>query len=534
VVANRATFGISIVNLSLGSGNYPDSETSATLSDEFAQLRDLGVFVVAASGNSNDQQSGPIDEDGVSYPAADPNVFAVGSVNAADVISSWTQRGDELDLLAPGEDIVTLDRGGGYETVDGTSFAAPFAAGAAALIKELDPSARAGDIGSILMSSGANNRDGAGESGNTTTLQFARIDLAAALALTTDRTGKHDTLDFGTHFDTALDAQGVLHAAFYDDEQGRLMYAARSTSGKWSELTVVDADGDVGAWPSIAVDATSKAAVAYFDLSDTAVKYASFNGTSWSTSTVESKKHVGASPSLGFDIEGNAYLAYHKRSGGYLRLARLDRDAGTWTRAGIDGGGGTDVGGHLDLDVGEVAVRGGFGFTEYHTAVAVAYLDRTNGNLKYARLDVDDNAAEWFIAVVDDTAGVSHIDLDLHDGPIGSSQAQIAYQDTNSADVKYAYRNTDWFVETVAGAGRLGDRVQMYFDGADNPVVVYYDRTKKALYESLRAGDGSWSKSRVTTGSGPMTIAINERTADTLLSWLNRPKTDVETRDLFA
>src|SRR5688500_995065 len=126
VIANRETFDISVVNVSLGSGNYTDSETSATLSDEFAQLRALGVFVVAASGNANDQQSGPIDEDGVSYPAADPNVFAVGSVNAADVISSWTQRGDELDLLAPGEDIVTLDRGGGFETVDGTSFAAPF------------------------------------------------------------------------------------------------------------------------------------------------------------------------------------------------------------------------------------------------------------------------------------------------------------------------------------------------------------------------------------------------------------------------
>ena len=114
VIANRDTFDISVVNLSLGTGNYTDSETNATLSDEFAQLRELGVFVVAASGNANDQQSGPIDEDGVSYPAADPNVFAVGSVSANDVISSWTQRGDELDLLAPGEDVVTLGLGGGY------------------------------------------------------------------------------------------------------------------------------------------------------------------------------------------------------------------------------------------------------------------------------------------------------------------------------------------------------------------------------------------------------------------------------------
>ena len=43
----RQALGIRVVNLSLGSGNYADSETD-TLSDELATLRDLGVFVVAA------------------------------------------------------------------------------------------------------------------------------------------------------------------------------------------------------------------------------------------------------------------------------------------------------------------------------------------------------------------------------------------------------------------------------------------------------------------------------------------------------
>jgi hypothetical protein len=531
VIAHNEELAIRVVNLSVGSGNYTDPEISARTSDEFQRLRELGIFVVAASGNSNDHRSGPIGQDGVSYPAADPDVFAVGSVSSGDVISSWTQRGDELDLLAPGEDIVTLDANGGYETVDGTSFAAPFVAGAAALVRSLDPAARAGDIGSILMSSGQNNRDGDIESGNTTTLQFARLDLAAALALAGDRGGRYASLNFGGHFDTALDTQGILHAAYYAD--GKLLYTVRNTSGMWSEVSVIDADGDVGAWPSIAVDSTGKVGIAYFDLSNTAVKYASFGGTSWPTLTLESKKHVGSSPSLGFDIDGNAYVAYHKRSGGYLRLARLDRDANTWTRQSIDGGGGTDVGGHLDLDVDEVTLRSTSGFTVYHTAVAIAYLDKTNGNLKYARLDVDDAAAEWFVSVVDDTSGVAHIDLDLHDGPLGSSQAQIAYQDTSTADVRYAYRNTNWFVETVAGAGQAGKTVQMYFSESDDPIVVYYDLGEKALYGSLRDVRGLWARNRLSTSAGPMSIALNERTDESVLTWLNRPRTDVFSRVLI-
>jgi minor extracellular serine protease Vpr len=62
-------------------------------------------------------------------------------------------------------DIVMPRLGGGYVTEDGTSFASPYVAGTAALIKQADPSAGAGDVGSILMTSGAKNRDGDNESG---------------------------------------------------------------------------------------------------------------------------------------------------------------------------------------------------------------------------------------------------------------------------------------------------------------------------------------------------------------------------------
>lgn len=536
VIDNHATYGIDVVNLSLGSGFYRDSENDVQMSDEFATLRDLGVFVVAASGNSNDAFAGPISSDGIAFPSADASVFAVGAVTANDVITSWSQRGDELDLLAPGDNIVMPQRGGGTTTSDGTSFASPYVAGAAALIKQADPSASAGDIGSILMTSGANNRDGVGESGNTTTLQYSRLDIGAALDLVAQRVGKHASINFGRNFDTALDSQGVLHAAWYDADNGRLLYATRDGQGLWSDPIRIDNDGDVGAMPSIAVDLTGKAGVAYFDLTNTSLKFAQSDGRTWSTVTIEHEKHVGTNPSLAYDIDGNAYVAYYKRSGGSLRLATLNRDAGTWGRMTIDGAGAAaDVGADLSLDVGEAAVGTHFGFTVYDTTVAVAYSDTTNGDLKYARLDLDDPDATWFNAVVDDANGIGRVVLDLHEGPLGGGalQAQILYQDTSGADVKYAYRNDTWFTETVAAAGKVGDYAAMYFDADNNPIGVYYDREKKAHYLSVRAPDGTWSKKRAATSAGPMTIALNQRTGHAALTWLNRPKSEVFSADLI-
>src|SRR4029079_14523133 len=132
-------------------------------------------------------------------------------------------------------------------------------------------------------------------------------------------------------------------------------------------------------------------------------------GTGWTNQFVESTKHVGLSPSLAYDIDGNAYLAYYPRSGGAARLAALDRDSGEWTRETIDGLDGSDVGLNLSLDVGEAPIRSIGGFTAYDNTVPIAYADSTNGNLKYARLDLDDPQATWFLAVVDDTNGVDHI-----------------------------------------------------------------------------------------------------------------------------
>src|SRR5262249_3420171 len=67
------------------------------------------------------------------YPAALPGVIAVGAVGPNGEPSAFSTRGDHVALCAPGEGIPSAGVGG-YQSMTGTSFAAPFVTGACALL----------------------------------------------------------------------------------------------------------------------------------------------------------------------------------------------------------------------------------------------------------------------------------------------------------------------------------------------------------------------------------------------------------------
>ncbi|HEY0592212.1 MAG TPA: S8 family serine peptidase, partial [Thermoanaerobaculia bacterium] len=89
---------INVLNLSLGS-----DEQSITEKEAFARAWDAGILSIAASGNGYDD----LKRDFIGFPAAYPNVVAVGAIDKDEGIASFSQRGAELALVAPGISVLS-------------------------------------------------------------------------------------------------------------------------------------------------------------------------------------------------------------------------------------------------------------------------------------------------------------------------------------------------------------------------------------------------------------------------------------------
>ena len=213
VLANRSTYNIDVVNMSLGdNGNWTDNFSRYGIGDELAALAQTDTILVAAAGN-NYLQFGKM---GVAYPGSDPAVIAVGATWAAnfggpwtvstgatnystgaDQIAAFSQRSTELvDTFAPGARFNGANAKGGITTMQGTSQAAAFVSGAAALAQQiahqtLGRSLSTGEFARLLRNTGDLIMDGDDEVDNVvnTGEKFPRLDmvkLAAAIARLAD------------------------------------------------------------------------------------------------------------------------------------------------------------------------------------------------------------------------------------------------------------------------------------------------------------------------------------------------------------
>jgi thermitase len=82
-----------------------------------------------------------------------PFVITVSATNPEDYRAPWSTHGNGVDLCAPGEQILTTNRGGGYSPAMGTSYSAPIVAGVAALVLSVNPALSGEQLQRILFQS---------------------------------------------------------------------------------------------------------------------------------------------------------------------------------------------------------------------------------------------------------------------------------------------------------------------------------------------------------------------------------------------
>ena len=157
--------GVRVINLSLGGST---ESTSLTAAIQYAV--DRNVLVVAAAGNGA-ADSTP------KWPGASDLTIAVTAVDRYNSVTSFDQRGDYIDIAAPGSSILST-ASNDYKIQSGTSMAAAFVSGAAALLFAAQPSITALQVRDVLQRTATD----IGAPGRDTTFGHGLVNLVAAFA----------------------------------------------------------------------------------------------------------------------------------------------------------------------------------------------------------------------------------------------------------------------------------------------------------------------------------------------------------------
>ncbi len=273
----------------------------------------------------------------------------------------------------------------------------------------------------------------------------------------------------------ALDPQGRPCIAYYEATQRDLRFSAKNL-GYWT-ITPVDTTGDMGRWPSLAVDGQGNAHISYIyylDPNDEPVgdlRYAKRTGSTWSIETVDATGIVGEYTSLVLDSQGNPHISYYDATNTSVKYAH--KSGGSWSIETVESAGQLGIYTSLALDS--------------QGAPRIAYQDATNSRVRYAAK----SGSTWTLETVSGLIPVyaTHIALALDSQNI----PHIAYLDQLVNKTKYATKPSSTWNQSLAtalGTDIRGAFIALAIDSQDVPHMSYYDTDRSDVMYAVKNGSG--------------------------------------------
>jgi subtilisin family serine protease len=176
-----ADHGARVANLS-----YIVSESS-TVTTSAKYFQSKGGVVVASAGNYATFSSA----------SDNPYILTISATDYNDVLTDYSNTGNNIDLAAPGDSFTTI-KGGTYDSVGGTSYSAPIVAGVAALVLSVNPNLTPNQVQDILKQSA----DDFGSPGWDSTYGWGRVNAGRAMLLASGNTTPSDTISPSVSFNS--------------------------------------------------------------------------------------------------------------------------------------------------------------------------------------------------------------------------------------------------------------------------------------------------------------------------------------------
>ena len=169
-VANCITWahdkGAKVISMSLGGGASTTLKNAVDYAWKSGGAN--GSVLIAAAGNDGDSTQ--------NYPAAYPNVVSVAATDNRDRRASFSNANADVEIAAPGVDVLSTYNNGGYTELSGTSMATPHVSGVAAIIRTRNPALTAAQVVAKLDAS----VDDLGAAGRDQSFGFGRVNLVKA------------------------------------------------------------------------------------------------------------------------------------------------------------------------------------------------------------------------------------------------------------------------------------------------------------------------------------------------------------------